>query len=239
MLDARHAAGEGTAERLTRAALDALVIYPWPNNFVELDQAIRHAVRRATGQSIGIEHLPLAIRSYRPGENPALAKSTAVSLDEAVERYELRLIHEALEAAGGNRAEASRRLGISRARLLRKIDDGSKQQSGGRRRVNEMIEVPADRGIIRPWIVCDAAVQRPAVQEAVVQGAAVQDAVVRDAVVRDAVVRDAVVQDAVVRRLSGRWITAVRRFAPELMPPPLIACIVPAEPPKARAMLRR
>jgi transcriptional regulator with PAS, ATPase and Fis domain len=129
MLDARHAAGEGTAERLTRTALDALVIYPWPNNFVELDQAIRHAVRRATGQSIGIEHLPLAIRSYRPGETPALARSAAVSLDDAVERYELRLIHEALEAAGGNRAEASRRLGISRARLLRKIDDGSKQQS--------------------------------------------------------------------------------------------------------------
>jgi DNA-binding NtrC family response regulator len=128
MLDARHAAGEGTAERLSRAALDALVIYPWPNNFAELDQAIRHAVGRATGPSIGIEHLPLAIRSYRPGENPSLAKS-AVSLDNAVERYELRLIDEALEAAGGNRAEAARRLGISRARLLRKIDDGSKQPS--------------------------------------------------------------------------------------------------------------
>ena len=104
-------------------------IYPWPNNFVELDQAIRHAVRRATGQSIGIEHLPLAIRSYRPGEKPALASGAAVSLDDAVERYELRLINEALEAAGGNRAEASRRLGISRARLLRKIDDRSKQQA--------------------------------------------------------------------------------------------------------------
>jgi len=70
-----------------------------------------------------------------------------------------------------------------------------------------MIEIPADRGIIRPWIVCDVAVQNPAVQNPAVQ------------------------------RASGRWITAVRRFAPELMPPPLIPCIVPAEPPKARAML--
>ncbi len=129
MLDARHAAGEGTAERLSRVALDALVIYPWPNNFTELDQAIRHAVGRATGPSIGIEHLPLAIRSYRPGENPSLAKSATVSLDDAVVLYELRLIDEALEAAAGNRAEAARRLGISRARLLRKIDEGSKQPS--------------------------------------------------------------------------------------------------------------
>lgn len=126
ILDARHAAGEGTAERFSRAALDSLVIYPWPKNFVELEQAIRHAMGRATGPAIGIEHLPLAIRSYRPGETPTLAKKPAISLDDAVERYELRLIQEALEAAGGNRAEASRRLGISRARLLRKIDDGSK-----------------------------------------------------------------------------------------------------------------
>ena len=81
------------------------------------------------GQRVGIEHLPLAIRSYRPGENPALARRAAISLDDAVERYEFRLIQEALEAAGGNRAEASRRLGISRARLLRKIDEQSKRNS--------------------------------------------------------------------------------------------------------------
>ena len=52
-----------------------------------------------------------------------MSRTQPVSLDDAVERYELRLIHEALEAAGGNRAEAARRLGISRARLLRKIDE--------------------------------------------------------------------------------------------------------------------
>ncbi len=32
-----------------------------------------------------------------------------------------------------------------------------------------MIEIPADRGIIRPWIVCDVAVQNAAVQKAAVQ----------------------------------------------------------------------
>ncbi len=126
MLDARHAAGEATAERLSRPALDALVIYPWPRDFEELQEAIRHAARTAPGQSIGVEHLPLVIRSYRPGEGTAFSRSTTVSLDDAVQRYELRLINEAIEISGGNRAEAARRLGISRARLLRKIDEGPK-----------------------------------------------------------------------------------------------------------------
>lgn len=125
MLDARHAAREGTAERLSRAALDALVIYPWPKNIVELEEAIRNAVRRATGESIGVEHLPLAIRSYRPGAHPALGKQATISLDDAVQRYERRLIDEAIQSTDGNRAEAARRLGISRARLLRKIDDSA------------------------------------------------------------------------------------------------------------------
>ena len=73
-----------------------------------------------------MEHLPLAIRSYRSGDNPASQKLRRVSLDDAVARFEMRLIDEAIEATGGNRAEAARRLGISRARLLRKIDEATK-----------------------------------------------------------------------------------------------------------------
>lgn len=122
VVDARHAAGEGTAERLSRGALDALVIYPWPGNFEELDGAMRHAVRTAQRQSIGVEHLPLAIRSYGVSERAETAL-TATSLDEAMRRYELRLISDAVAASGGNRAAAARRLGISRARLLRRIEE--------------------------------------------------------------------------------------------------------------------
>lgn len=122
-IDARHAAGDGVAERFSRAALDALVIYPWPGNFEELESVIRHAIRTAPHESVGVEHLPLAVRSYRPGENPVPEKLANVSLDETVRRYENRIIREVLDSAGGNRAEAARRLGISRARLLRKLDE--------------------------------------------------------------------------------------------------------------------
>ena len=129
MLDTRRAAGEGSAERLNRAALDALVIYPWPHNYEELKDAIRHSTRTATGSVIACENLPLAIRSYQPGSISKRAKHPKISLDDAIQRYELRLINETLESVDGNRAEAARRLGISRARLLRRLEDHSRSSS--------------------------------------------------------------------------------------------------------------
>jgi DNA-binding NtrC family response regulator len=130
LMDARRSAGDGAAERFSRAALDALVVYPWPGNFDELDQTVQHVMRRATGDAVAVEHLPLAIRSYRPGTNPALTKTRDIALDQVVAKFELRLILDAVDAAEGNRSEAARRLGISRARLLRKIDDANRESDG-------------------------------------------------------------------------------------------------------------
>lgn len=121
LLDSVCAAGKSTAERLSRAAMDALVVYPWPRDHEELREAIDHAARTATKTIIGVENLPLAIRSYRPGHTTS--QDSVPPLDDAVKRFEWRLIHQAIEQAGGNRAEAARRLGISRARLLRKLED--------------------------------------------------------------------------------------------------------------------
>ena len=128
MVDSRHAAGEGPAERISRAALDAMIVYPWPRNFEELDEAMRHAVGAARTPSISKENLPLAIRSYHVVD-PSKSTELSVSLDQATKQYEMSLINKALEATDGNRAEAARRLGISRARLLRKLDDGSEGAS--------------------------------------------------------------------------------------------------------------
>ncbi|MEO1524287.1 MAG: helix-turn-helix domain-containing protein [Planctomycetota bacterium] len=120
-LDRRRSAGEAVADRISRAALDALVLFPWPDNLRELDQAIRHAARTCRADSIGVEHLPLAVRSYRPNEKVPATKQT-LDLDQAVATFEAELIRRTLDAAEGNRAEAARRLNVSRARLLRKLD---------------------------------------------------------------------------------------------------------------------
>ena len=46
-----------------------------------------------------------------------------------------------------------------------------------------------------------------------------------------------IIRPWIVSEVENRWVTAVRRFAPEMMPRPLILSIVPAPIPKARAML--
>ncbi len=103
--------------------MDQLLIYPWPGNFEELDAAVRHAAATCRTAAIEPEHLPLAVRSFRL--NPVRSKPVIVegNLDEELRRFELKKIHEALDAAEGNRSEAARLLGISRARLIRRLDD--------------------------------------------------------------------------------------------------------------------
>ncbi len=124
LVDARHAGTSGSAERLNRAALDRLTLYPWPGNFDELDAAIRQAMTVCKSAAILPEHLPLAIRSYQPAE-PGKSKTAPVetNLDQALESLELKMIRAAVAASDGNRSEAARRLGISRARLIRRLDE--------------------------------------------------------------------------------------------------------------------
>ena len=119
-----------TAEYLSRPALDSLVNYPWPNNFVELQEAMDHASQNASGESVQVEHLPLNIRSYRP-PLPHPPKKRR-SLDQLIQKYEDSLLNEAMIAANNNRAEAARSLGISRSRLLRKLEQmEAKRPEGG------------------------------------------------------------------------------------------------------------
>ncbi|MEO9929841.1 helix-turn-helix domain-containing protein [Rhodopirellula bahusiensis] len=118
--------------RLGRDAIDALTMYPWPNDFDELAEAMTSALSRVVGDRIGREHLPLVIRSFRVGPSATSERESEPekadnnfridSLDDAVQKYERELIDRAMDASQGNKAEAARRLGISRARLLRKLD---------------------------------------------------------------------------------------------------------------------
>mgnify|MGYP001594119636 CR=1 FL=1 len=93
-------------KRLSGAALEALRGYPFPGNVRELRNLIERAVYRETGEEITPGDLGL------PAETPSLP-ATSGTFHEQLESLERSLVRRALAEAGGNQAEAARRLGLS------------------------------------------------------------------------------------------------------------------------------
>jgi anaerobic nitric oxide reductase transcription regulator len=108
---------------MTPAALEALEGYAWPGNVRELEHVMLRAALRAADTQAGFvviepKHLDglgaaaTESRAHKP-------EPEAVSLALAVEGFQRRLIESTLGQAGGNWAEAARRLGVDRANLHR------------------------------------------------------------------------------------------------------------------------
>ena len=99
---------------LSDEVLARLRAHPWPGNVRELENAIEGMVALSQDGVLDPELLP-------GGENNV----ESVGLRERVEAYERGLIAAAIRQAGGNRSEAARRLGISRATLHEKMRKSS------------------------------------------------------------------------------------------------------------------
>lgn len=102
---------------LTGAAAKTLLAHPWPGNVRELHNTIERAVVFAEGDAIDVGDLDLSTLSGAAPEPTTGPRSVSGTLEE-VERAH---ILATLEATGGNRAEAARRLGIGSATLFRRL----------------------------------------------------------------------------------------------------------------------
>jgi transcriptional regulator with PAS, ATPase and Fis domain len=107
-----------TAERLGKpihavssGAMSRLTAYDWPGNVRELEHIIERAVILARAARIGTRDLPPEVRGARALPTAHLN----------VRSHEVRLIREALAAAGGNRRKAAAALGISTVTLWRRL----------------------------------------------------------------------------------------------------------------------
>jgi transcriptional regulator with PAS, ATPase and Fis domain len=106
--------------RLTPSALELLSAFDWPGNVRELENEMERALCLAgTDTEIGIPHISERIRGDADGGFPA--PSEDATLPEMIERLERHMIVRALRDTGGNRSQASRRLGLTRQGLLNKI----------------------------------------------------------------------------------------------------------------------
>jgi DNA-binding NtrC family response regulator len=119
---ARHflglAAGQAPME-LSPGAIERLRAHHWPGNVRELRNAMDRVA--ALVKSASVEPADLSFLA-NAGEAPNAAPAAASGdLNAAVEALERSMIHGALAACGGNRAEAARRLGIHRQLLYKKL----------------------------------------------------------------------------------------------------------------------
>ncbi|MBI3272056.1 MAG: sigma-54-dependent Fis family transcriptional regulator [Planctomycetes bacterium] len=102
---------------VTQDALRLLMEYSWPGNVRELRNAIEYGLVTSQGAPIGPDDLPPELReaAIEPTDLPVPAQDAGAEPDER------KRILQALDASGGNRNEAAKRLGISRVTLWKRL----------------------------------------------------------------------------------------------------------------------
>jgi len=104
---------------LSPKLVDVLQEYDWPGNVRELENLMERLVVLSNGEPLGLEFVPEKMLQILPGSN-VHDEST---LEGAVEAVKRKMIVSALQAEGGNKVAAARKLGISRSYLHRLINE--------------------------------------------------------------------------------------------------------------------
>jgi DNA-binding NtrC family response regulator len=123
LIEALNAAGGRQIGGATSAALDLLSVYDWPGNIDELAEVVRFAHAEAQGVEIAPDDLPEALRLTADIHNVPRPADPPIQLDEILAKVEDALIQRALLRAKGNKTKAAEFLGITRARLHRKLGE--------------------------------------------------------------------------------------------------------------------
>lgn len=123
-LESHNAQAKDQLEGFETEALEQLVAYPWPGDLCEVEEIIAKSAKAAITSSatrVSTEHLPREIRLGLDAVSLPNNEPPALELDTLLFDIERELVSKTLEATRQNRAEAARRLGISRNKLLRRI----------------------------------------------------------------------------------------------------------------------
>ncbi|MDZ7269755.1 MAG: sigma-54 dependent transcriptional regulator [candidate division KSB1 bacterium] len=103
---------------ITPEAMEKLRLYSWPGNVRELENVIERALIMAGGQPISIADLPPHIQGVQKLPTAFDIPEEGINLED----MERRLLHRAIEKAGGNKSRAAKLLGITRRKLYSMLE---------------------------------------------------------------------------------------------------------------------
>jgi transcriptional regulator with AAA-type ATPase domain len=125
MLARAQADAQRTIEGLSAEAWELLRQHQWPGNLRELFAVLDAACQRATtagdARKVNLELADLPA-SLRRQETTGRAPERSLDLDQVLEEVERRLIRLTVQRTKGNRSKAADLLGMSRPRLLRRME---------------------------------------------------------------------------------------------------------------------
>jgi len=106
----------------TPGAMDNLIRYRWPGNVRELMNAVERGVVLARTNYLDVSDFPFMKNTMREDERDSAGSAmSAMQGDMPLEEVEKAAILSTLQAAGGNKSEAARRLRITRKTLHKKL----------------------------------------------------------------------------------------------------------------------
>ena len=113
---------ETSAECVSPEVLDELLFYRWPGNVRELENVIRQACENSFGTQLEVDDLPFSFQAGVDAQKmPLLPEAGEQSLEGILHRFEIDVLQKTLESCRGNKAEAARRLGLTRPKLYRRL----------------------------------------------------------------------------------------------------------------------
>ena len=104
--------------RITSEAIDVLRKYHWPGNIRELENIVERAFNILDDHEIQFKHLPNYLQILAGHNSRPFVEGSLESILNQVEKETLII---ALEATNGNKVQAAKSLGLSRAGLYKKL----------------------------------------------------------------------------------------------------------------------
>ncbi len=110
--------------KFSQEAISKLMAYDWPGNVRQLENAICRIVSFIDKDTVTAEDIPNDI--FQPIENKKIIDSDftnleSLDLNKLIEEVEIKAIKWALQKSGGNKAKASKLLGLKRTTFIEKL----------------------------------------------------------------------------------------------------------------------